>query len=109
MLWWAKMVRIIALREKNCRWSAYWHDDPSQKFKSGSVLGAIARLLIHSPDRHVASSDLVTDPMACQPGHVEMVVWEQPACGTPPLSNDSRLIDPSLPAVTPPNPSKWAV
>lgn len=70
------MVRIIALREKNCRWSAYWHDDPKHKFKSASVLGAIARLLINSPERHIAVSDLVTDPMACQPGRVEMVVME---------------------------------
>ena len=70
------MVRIIAQREKNCRWSAYWHDDPELRFRSASVLGAIARLLIYSPDRHIALSDLVTDPMACQPGRVEMVVME---------------------------------
>ena len=70
------MVRIIVKREKNCRWSAYWLDDPVRLYKSASPLGAVARLLINSPDRHVAVSDLVTDPMACQPGRVEMVVIE---------------------------------
>jgi hypothetical protein len=71
------MMRIIAQRDKNCHWSAYWHDDPKHKSRSASVLGAIARLIISSPDRHVAFSDLVTDPMACQPGRVEMVVLDR--------------------------------
>jgi hypothetical protein len=70
------MVRIIVKREKNCRWSAYWHDDPTHLHRSASVLGAVARLIINSPDRHIAVSDLVTDPMAYQPGRVEMVVLE---------------------------------
>jgi hypothetical protein len=68
------MVRIIALRDKKCHWSAFWHDDPTTKYKSASVLGAIARLLINSPERHVACSDLVPDPMAYQRNRVEMVV-----------------------------------
>jgi hypothetical protein len=70
------MLRIIVQREKNCRWSASWHDDPKRFYRSGSVLGAIAKLLIHSPERHVSASDLVTDPMACHSGRVEMVVVE---------------------------------
>lgn len=70
-------MRIIIERDKNCHWSAHWHDEPGRMYKSASALGAVAKLLIHSDERHVAISDVVTDPSAYQPGYIEMVVMKQ--------------------------------
>lgn len=67
-------VRIIVERDKNCRWAAHWHDEPDEAYISASALGAVAKLLLHSSDRHVALSDVVTDPSAYEPGYIEMVV-----------------------------------
>lgn len=69
-------MRIIAEMDSSSRWMAWWNDSPDQFATSGSVLGAIARLLIHSPNRHVAASDLQPDSLACEKGHIEMVVTE---------------------------------
>ncbi len=67
-------MRIIAEKEGDAHWLAWWEDAPSEKSRSGSVLGAVARLLLQSPDRHVAASDLMTDAIACNVSHIEMVV-----------------------------------
>jgi hypothetical protein len=66
-------MRIIAEKDSAKRWAAWWEDSPGEFAKSGSVLGAVARLLLHSK-RHVAASDLVKDEEASQGGHVEMAV-----------------------------------
>jgi hypothetical protein len=70
----ANMLRIIVERRANNHWAASWLDEPTFVVHSGSPLGAVAKLLIHSPDRHVSASDLETDPMASGPGRLEMVV-----------------------------------
>ena len=67
-------MRIIVDRDETCHWAARWNDERGPIYRSGSVLGAVAKLIIHSPERHVSTSDLVTDPMASHSGHVEMVV-----------------------------------
>ncbi len=66
-------MRIIVEKDSSSNWSAWWADAPGEKAESGSVLGAVARLLLKSPERHVAASDLVTDPPASGSAHVEMV------------------------------------
>jgi hypothetical protein len=66
-------MRIIAEKDSSSRWAAWWEDSPGEFAKSASVLGAVARLILHS-HRHVATSDLVKDEEASIGGHVEMVV-----------------------------------
>jgi len=70
-------MRIIVIRNDDCRWSAHWHDEPHLECISASALGAVAKLLIQSKARQVAISDVVTDPSAYQPGYIEMVVMER--------------------------------
>ncbi len=72
-------MRIIAEKDAESHWAAWWQDTPNEKSYSGSVLGAVARLLLRSPGRHVAASDLTTDALACDSAHIEMVVegWER--------------------------------
>lgn len=69
-------MRIIAKKDSSSHWTAWWEDAPDQTVQSGSVLGAVARLLLTSPNRHVAASDLISDDLAYTAGHVEMVVAE---------------------------------
>lgn len=66
-------MRIIAEKDSSKCWAAWWEDSPGEFSKPASVLGAVARLLLHS-QWHVAASDLVKDEEASQGGHVEMVV-----------------------------------
>lgn len=66
-------MRIIAEKDSAKRWAAWWEDSPGEFAKSATILGAVARLLLHS-QRPVAASDLVKDEEASQGGHVELAV-----------------------------------
>lgn len=66
-------MRIIADRDAAMNWKAWWTDMPTEYEVSGSMPGAIAKLLI-SRGRGISASDLVPDPQVYRPWHVEMAV-----------------------------------
>ena len=66
-------MRIIAEQDSSTRWTAWWEDAPEETVQSASMFGAVARLLLQSPGRRVAASDLIPDGLAYEAGHVEMI------------------------------------
>lgn len=70
------MLRIVAARDREMRWRAWWKDIPFDYEESGSMLGAVAKVLV-SRGRGVSLSDLVTDQSVCRPWYVEMIVQKQ--------------------------------
>ena len=67
------MLRIIAERDSRMRWRAWWQDLPSEYEEADSALEAVANL-IATYGRGASMSDLVNDPKAFRPWHVEMTV-----------------------------------
>lgn len=71
-------MRVIADRDASMHWKAWWNDMPAEYQVSASMLGAVAKLLI-SRGRGISAYDLVADPQASRPWHVEWAVEERQA------------------------------
>jgi hypothetical protein len=70
------MLRIIAERDSKMCWRAWWKDNPSEYEESGSMNGAVAKLLL-SRDRGISMANLVTHEIVSRLWHVEMIVTDE--------------------------------